>query len=280
MKRIICLLLIILISATGCTSFFKVDENKVKDVSDKITDTLVNTVGQEKAEKQESHTIESAGKNTLSIISSIGNISIESHEADNTIININISSKAGSKEKAEEIIENYTYTINTDNNSIVADTSFDNPLSGVNLTIDLIIYIPSNIKDVKVSSNVGDVHLSGVSGNIQLNNNVGEVMIDKSEGSYSVKVDVGEINIKDCIAVDNSEFKTNTGEIDISLSSISDADSITAETGVGNINMSLNDNAGYRAVIKEFMKDEKIETKNDQHSNITLTTGVGEIDFK
>lgn len=280
MKRIICLLLIILISATGCTSFFKVDENKVKDVSDKITDTLINTVGQEKAEKQESHTIESTDKNTLSIISSVGDISIQSHSADNTIIDINIASKAGSKEKAEEIIESYTYTVNTEGNSIVVDTSFDNPLSGVNLTIDLVIYIPSNIKNVNVSSNVGDIHLSGVSGNIQLNNNVGEVMIDKSEGSYSVKVDVGEINIKDCIAVGNLEFKTNTGEIDISLSSISDADSITAETGVGNINMSLNDDAGYRAVINEFMKDKKIETKNDQHTNITLTTGVGEIDFK
>ena len=244
MKRIICLLLIILISATGCTSFFKVDENKVKDVSDKITDTLINTVGQEKAEKQESHTIESTDKNTLSIISSVGDISIQSHSADNTIIDINIASKAGSKEKAEEIIESYTYTVNTEGNSIVVDTSFDNPLSGVNLTIDLVIYIPSNIKNVNVSSNVGDIHLSGVSGNIQLNNNVGEVMIDKSEGSYSVKVDVGEINIKDCIAIGNSDFKTNTGEIDISLSSISDADSITAETGVGNINMSLNDDAG------------------------------------
>lgn len=280
MKRIICLLLIILISATGCTSFFKVDENKVKDVSDKITDTLINTVGQEKAEKQESHTIESTDKKTLSIISSVGDISIQSHSADNTIIDINIASKAGSKEKAEEIIESYTYTVNTEGNSIVVDTSFDNPLSGVNLTIDLVIYIPSNIKNVNVSSNVGDIHLSGVSGNIQLNNNVGEVMIDKSEGSYSVKVDVGEINIKDCIAVGNLEFKTNTGEIDISLNSISDADSITAETGVGNINMSLNDDAGYRAVINEFMKDKKIETKNDQHTNITLTTGVGEIDFK
>ena len=280
MKKIICLLLIILISATGCTSFLKVDEDKVKNVSDKITDTLINTVGQEKSEKKESQTVESADKNSISIISSVGDISIESHEADNTLINVNIASKAGSKEKAEEILENYTYTINTDGSSIVVDTSFDNLLSGVNLTIDLIIYIPSTIKDINVSANVGDVYLSGVSGSMQLKSNVGEVMVDKSEGSYNIKVDVGEINLRGCTAVGDSEFNTKTGEIDIYLNDISNSSNITAETGVGNIKMYLNDDSGYRAVINEFMKDERIATKKDQHTNITLTTRVGEIDFK
>jgi len=280
MKKIICLLLIILISATGCTSFLKVDEDKVKNVSDKITDTLINTVGQEKSEKKESQTVESADKNSISIISSVGDISIESHEDDNTLINVNIASKAGSKEKAEEILENYTYTINTDGSSIVVDTSFDNLLNGVNLTIDLIIYIPSTIKDINVSANVGDVYLSGVSGSMQLKSNVGEVMVDKSEGSYNIKVDVGEINLRGCTAVGDSEFNTNTGEIDIYLNDISNSSNITAETGVGNIKMYLNDDSGYRAVINEFMKDERIATKKDQHTNITLTTRVGEIDFK
>lgn len=279
MKKIICLLLIIMISVTGCTSLFKVDEDKVKDVSDKVTDKLINTLGQEKSEKQESHTIESSDKNTLSLISSVGDISIVSHQSDETIININITAKAGSKEKAEEIIENYNYNLNTDNNSIVVDTSFEEPLSGVNLKTDLIIYIPSNIKDIKVSTNVGNIHLSGVSGNFLLDNNVGEIIIDKSEGLYNIKVDVGEIILNDCIAVGNSEFKTNTGDIDISFSDITDADNITAETGVGNIEISLGNNSGYHAVINEFMKDEKIETNNDQHTNISLTTGVGEIDF-
>ena len=63
MKRLICILLIIMILSTSCTSLLKVDEDKVKDVSDKVTDALINTVGQEKAEKKESHTVESADVN-------------------------------------------------------------------------------------------------------------------------------------------------------------------------------------------------------------------------
>ncbi len=279
MKKFISILLIIMIFSTSCTSLLKVDEDKVKDVSDKVTNVLINTVGQEKAEKQESHTVEPTDINTLNLISSVGDISIVTHKPEDIIINININSKAGSKEKAEEIIENYNYTIETKGNSIVVDTSYNEPLDGVNLTTDLTIYIPSTINNIEVSTNVGDIHLSGVSGNMQIENNVGEIIIEKSEGSYNTKVDVGAISLKDCIAIGNSEFKTNTGEIEISLSDISKAVSIIAETGVGDIEMSINDDSGYHAVINEFMKDERIQTKHDQGTNINLKTGVGEINF-
>ena len=283
MKRIICLLLIIMIFVAGCTSFLKVDEDIVKDVSDKITDTLINTVGQERAERQESRAVESADKDTLNIISSVGNISIERHQADDTAIEINIASKAGSKERAEEILESYTYIINENESSIDVDTSFKNLLNDVNLSVDLVIYIPSNIKEINVSSNVGDINISGISGNLRVNSNVGNVMIDKSEASYNIKVDVGNINLKDGTATGDSKLNANTGEIDIYFHDISGSSSITAETGVGNIKMHLSDasgDSGYRAVINEFMKDERVETKNDQHTSITLTTRVGEIDFK
>jgi len=277
MKRLICILLIIMSLSAGCTSLYKVDENKVKDISDKVTEAIINTVGQEKAEKQESHTIASADRNAISLVSTVGDISIVTHQSDETIINMNIRSRAGSKEKAQEIIDNYIYTINEENNTIKVDTSFEEPKSGLNLAIDLVIYIPSNIKDIKVSTNVGDVHLNGVNGNIDIKSNVGAAVIDSSEGAYNINVDVGDIELIDSIAIGNSEFKTNTGEIDISLSDISKAVSIIAETGVGDIKMSLNDDSGYHAVINEFMKDERIETKSDQGTNISLTAGVGEI---
>ena len=279
MKKLICILLIIITLSTSCTSLLKVDEDKVKDVSDLVTDTLINTVGKEKAEKKESHTVESADLNTINLNSSVGEISILSHQSNDVIINISITAKAGSKKKAKEIIENYNYTIKTEGKSILVDTSFDDPLSSINLITDFLIYLPSTINNIEVSTNVGDVNLSGVSGNIQLNNNVSEITIDKSEGSYNIKVDVGAIVLKDCTAIGNSEFKSNTGEIDMSFSNISKAVSIIAETGVGDIQLSINDDSGYHATINEFMKDERIETKNDQGTNINLTTGVGEIDF-
>lgn len=279
MKRLICILLIIMILAAGCTSLFEVDEDKVKDVSDKVTEAIINTVGQEEAEKQESHTVDSTGKSALMIKNSVGDINIISHESEDTIINIKITAKSGSKQKAEEFIENYTYTLKTEGETILVDTSFEEPFKDINLITDLNVYIPSSINSTEVSANVGTIQLNGLSGNMKLKNNVGDIIIDKSEGAYNLHVDVGDIVIRDSKALGNSEFKTNTGEIDISLGDISKALSIIAETAVGDIKMSLNDDSGYHAVINEFMKDERIQTKSDQGTSIALTAGVGEIDF-
>lgn len=280
MKRLISILLMILILSTGCTSFLTVDEDKVKDVSDKVTDILINTMGQEKAEKHESHTIESSDKNTLSIKGTVGDINISSHQAEQTIINIIIRAKSGSKDKSNDIIQNYTYTINADTSSIAVDTSFKEAYKDINLTVDLDIYIPANITSIELSTNVGNIHLSEISGNIQTNNNVGDFTADKSEGSYIIKSNVGKIMLNDCIAFGNSEFITNTGEIELSLTDISKAVSIIAKTDVGNIDMSLKGDSAYHATINEFMKDERIQTKHDQGTNINLTSGVGKVNFK
>lgn len=279
MKRLLCILLIIMISAAGCASPYEIDEDKVKDVSDKITEAIINTVGQEKAQKQESHTFNSTGKNSLIIKNSVGDINIISHESEDTIINISITAKSGSKQKSEDFIENYTYTVKTEGQVIDVDTSLEKPLSGVNLTTDLTLYIPSVINNIEVSTNVGAVHLNGLSGNMAIKNNVGDITIDKSQGLYNLHLDVGKIILKDCIAIGNSEFKTNTGDIELSLSDISKAVTITAETGVGDIEMSLNDDSGYHATINEFMKDERIQTRHDQGTNIALTAGVGKINL-
>lgn len=279
MKKIICLLMIITLTFTGCISLSEVDEDKVKDLSDTITNTIINTVGQEKSEKQASHTIESKDLNSLKLKNTVGDVSIVSHESQDTIVNINITAKAGSKSKAEELIENYTYKAISEGRSVLVDTSFKENIKDAALITDLTIYIPATINNIEISTNVGDVNLSGLAADMLIKNNVGEITIDKSQGSYNLHVDVGDIVLNDCKALGNSEFKANTGGIDISSLDISKSDNIAAETGVGDIEMSVNDDAGYYALINEFMKEEKIELKNNEHTKIKLTTGVGQIDF-
>jgi len=263
---------------TGCSSLHEIDDVKVKDVSDIITQALINTAGQEKAEKKESHTLAATDKKAFNLIGSVGDISITSHQSDDTIININIRSSAGTREKAEDTIENYTYTISEENNAIEVDTSFEKPLNGINLSVDLEIYIPSTINDIKISTNVGDIQLSGIIGNIDIKSNVGEALLDKSEGSYNLNVDVGDIRLEDCKPIGNSNFHTNTGDMKFSLD-ITKSDTITAETGVGDIEMAIKADKGYHAVINEFMEDERVEKKGDPNTQISLKTGVGKISF-
>ena len=95
MNKIRSLLLIglVVLLLSGCSSINKVDEEKVKDVSDKITETIINTVGNQKAERHESHTINAENLNTLNIKSSVGEIKINTHESKDAIIDLNITAK-------------------------------------------------------------------------------------------------------------------------------------------------------------------------------------------
>ena len=276
----ILLTIIVIMSLSGCTSNFKVDEDAVKEVSDKITETIIDTVGKEKAEKQESHTINSEGLTTLNIKSSVGNINIATHESQDAIININIASNSNSKEKAEQLIENFTYTAEKQFNSIVIDTSNQGGLIGNdNIETDLDVFVPSNIEKIVIYLSVGDINIENINGKFETVCNVGDINIENSTGFYNLKTDVGDIVLTESTATEKSEFFTNTGDINLSLTDITNAVAVTAETGVGSIEMYLPENSSYKAVINEFMKDEKIESKGEGHTKINLKTGVGSIEF-
>lgn len=151
MKKIINSLLIILyvLLLSGCSSIGKVDENKVKDVSDKITQALVDTVGKSEANKQESHTVNAESLNTLNINSSVGDIIIDTHKSSEALIGINIVAKSDSKEKSNQLIEDFSYTVKENNNSVDIDTSYnDRSSDGYNISTELSITVPENITNI------------------------------------------------------------------------------------------------------------------------------------
>lgn len=284
MKKTVCTLLIIIAiaSITGCTSKLKVDEDAVKDVSDKITEAIINTVGKEAAESQKSHTINAADLDTLNIKSTVGDINITSVESEEAVININIVANSSSKEKSQQLIENFTYTAQKQLNSIVIDTSnksMEN-IDDSSIKTELDISVPLNIDNIVISLNVGDINLKNINGKFEIVDNVGDMTVENCDGYYNLKSDVGEIVLINSAAKGKSEFNTNTGDINVVFADIANADSITAKTGVGDIKMSLPENSSYEAVIHEFMEDEKAENMGDGSTKIELKTGVGSIDFK
>lgn len=284
MKRIISLLLIILvtISLIGCKSINEVDEDKVKDVSDKITEVIIDSMGKEKAERQESHTINAENLNTFNIKSSVGDINIKTHESNDAIINLNISAHSSSKDKSQELVDEFNYSVEENFNSIDIDTTFkdkDKILEDKNVSTDLIISVPTNIENIIISLNVGDVYIKNVNGKFEVSNNVGEISIENSNASYDIKTNVGEIILSESVAIERSEFVTNTGDIRLSFSDIKDAESIKAVTDVGDIEITIPDDSSYEAEINEFMEKERTESNKDRRTKIEIKTGVGSIDF-
>lgn len=280
MKKVISLVLVTAVLLSGCSSITKVDEDKVKDVSDKITEAIIDNVGKEKAKRQESHTMNAKDLSLLDIKSTVGNININTHDSNEAVVVIDITAQASSKDKAQKLVDEFVYTVNEESNSIVVDTSYkDISLNGENITTDLSITVPKHMESITLSLNVGDIDIKNINGKYEIVNNVGEITIENAQASYNIKTDVGDIDLINVAAVDGSKFKANTGEIKISLEDISDANTIEAETGVGDIDISVPDDSSYKAVINEFMEKERIETNKDEKTEIIITTGVGDIKF-
>jgi len=282
MKKAASILIIIAVITllTGCTSNFKVNEKAVKEASDKITEAIINNVGKEEAESQKSFTISAADVSTLNIKSSVGSINVTSHESENAVVNINIVANSSTKEKSEKLIENFTYTAEKNTNSIDIDTSqsMENISEG-KIKANLDIYVPSNIENVVISSNVSDINIKKVNGKFEVACNVSNINIENSEGIYNLKTDVGKIVLKESTAAGKSEFIVNTGDINLSLKDITNAESLYAITIVGSIKILLPENSSYKAVINEFSKDEKVEASGEEKTKINLKTNVGSIDL-
>jgi hypothetical protein len=282
MKKIAVLLISAsLILSAGCTSNFKVNEDAVKEVSDKITKTIINSVGEEKIEKTETLTFDGTGLNKISIDSSVGNITIKSHESQEAIVNITITAKSGSKQKAEELLESYTYTQEKTQYSIDINTSTDGIdfIDGNYIETKMEVFLPSNIENTEIDLNVGDIDIDGINGSFDIRSNVGKVSIKNGEGFCNLKTDVGNIVLSNFTMTKISEFSVNTGDIELNPANISNADTITAETQVGTIDMKVPDDSGYQATIQEFMKDKRTLSEGDGKTDINLKTNVGDIEF-
>lgn len=284
MKKFIFLICIFLTMVfTGCTSNFQIDEDAVKEASDKITKVVADTVDNSiTAERQESKTIKNTNIKELIVNSSVGDINIIHHESSNITINLKIDAKGESKEAAQNLADKFNYLIEENNDAVNINTEFENEniIENTKLKTDIEIKLPSYVNNMSIKTNVGNINIKDFNGNIETKSNVGDSNINNSKVSCNINTGVGKINIKQSEAIDSIVSNTNTGDINMELNDISKATNIAAKANVGNISLSIPDNSSYKAQIKEFMEDETIKTSGNQNTKIELTADVGNIELK
>lgn len=283
MKKISVLIIALsaLMLLSSCSSINEIDERKVKDVSDKITEVIIDSVGKESAEKKESFNIAAENLNTLNIESTVGDIDITTHESTEATIQLKVIAKSNSKENAEKLIEEFDYKIEENSNSINIDTTFedDNLFDNSNIQTELTISLPKNINSFIISLNVGEVHVVNSEGSFKIESNVGNISVESSKGTYQLSTDVGDIVVLNSTAEGDCDFHTNTGNIELSLGDISNANIISALTNVGDVELKIPESSDYEATVKEFMKDERTESNGSKKTKIELESNVGEISF-
>ena len=281
MKNILFIITLVLVFFTGCTSDFKVNEDVVEELSNKITSTVINNLDKEKAEKNESHTIDTADINGLKVNSSVGNVTITIQDIEEVTIDVNITAHSKNIEEAKKLIENYIYKVETKQNLINIDTTqFEYKFMDENVNVNLNIKIPKSIDDISIANNVGDVNISNADGKIVVKSNVGNIDISNSKASYDIKNDVGNINIINCTFISQSKLNINTGKAKITASDISEAQNIMAETSVGDITITLPENSSYDADVNEFMEEQRNLVNGEGKTKIKLVANVGKIEIK
>lgn len=284
MKKTALVLITVIIFAllTGCTSDFKVNDVVVKDISDKITQAVIENIDSNiDAEKQETHTLDATNSAELIVKSEVGDIIIMTHDSNEIVIDANIKAKSNTKERAEELVESFKYSIEEKGKKISIDTTgYNGKTISDEIIVDLIIKIPSSIETTSVTSNVGDINFENINGTINSIANVGDITIKNSSASYDIKADVGDVELRDGSILGESIFYLNVGDINVTTNDISMAESLSAETKVGDIKMSLPENSNYEADIREFMQEPRNELAGTGKTKIKLITDVGNIDFE
>lgn len=284
MRKAILLLTIVIIFmlSTGCTSEFKLNDVVVKDLSDKITQAVIEKSDSNiQSERHDTKTIDSKNLTELIIKSEVGDIKIITHESSETTIDTNIQAKSSSKEKADELVKSFEYSIETKGKKLSIDTTgYNKKIISDQIIVDLVIKIPSNIEKFDIGSNVGDISIENINGEINITSNVGDTFVKDSNASYDIKTDVGDVNIQNSSFSDSSTFYTNVGDIAINTNDISEAKNLSVETNVGDIKLLLPKSSNYEADIQEFLKDKKVESMGTGKTKIKLITHVGDIDFE
>jgi len=284
MKKIICIVIaFILVILTGCTSDLKVNEDVVKDISDKITETIIEKVDNERVEKKETHTLDAANSIELIVNGQVGDINIIAVETQEAIIDATIIATSNTKSGAKKLLEDFTYIVEEKWNAIKINTTQSNDKSNIisdGIKVDLNIKIPKTIKNITITTNVSNLTIENINCDFDAAVNVGDINIRNSNSLYNVKTDVGDIKLVNCIISGNSNFNTSTGNVDILADDISDAKNINVETHVGNISMSLPESSSYKANIIEFMKEQRTEINGDGKADIKLIAHVGDINLE
>jgi len=284
MKKISSILVVILILAlfTGCTSDFKVNDVVVKDISDKITQAVIETVDSNiKAERQETQTLDYVEQTELNIKGEVGDIRVITHDLNEIIVDANIKAKANSKERAEEMVNSFVYTVESKWGKVNIDTTgYNEKTNNEQIIVDLVIRIPQTLEKTIIITNVGDINLEDIYGTINCVANVGDINIKNSSTSNDIKTDVGDVNMQNVSLSGESSFYSNVGDIVIASNDISTAKSLSIETQVGDIKLSLPKSASYEANIHEFMQKPKTELAGTGKTKINLVTNVGDINLE
>lgn len=263
MKKIVCIIIAIILLAilpAGCSSFYNDREARLSSFlkESKVDTTISDDISVDGLELDE-----------LEIVNGVGEIRVSKGAGKNIEVHYDKRIKyiSGDAEKVSDTI--LVDTKVKGSKLIVEVRSADSKIQdlwqwlsekfrGINVSVDLDIKVPENVRVFEVNNGVGDINIADIKGSIKVNSGVGDVSLSDVTlyDDCTINNGTGDIYI-DASADDLSKLRALAGVGDVRIVLPEDTKlSIKADTGVGNIEGSLIDRIDKEGFVSDSLKQD------------------------
>lgn len=234
-KILIIVVFIILLLMSGCS---------VNVGGDKINFTGNIALDKGTTLTEELNTARNAAEvERLDISNNAGDITVKRSSADDISIKAVKKVKGTNEDIKKEIMQNIDIIVDNDGNKLSVYPStkdgkkddlwkwVDRLYKGAQVTIDLELEVPDNVKVYNVSNNAGKISFEEIAGELDLEQNA------------------GNISLKDVSLTGSNNIKNNAGNINISAD-INKAEKLSINSTASNIKLELPEKAAFELEIK------------------------------
>jgi len=209
--------------------------------------------------------------NEISIDTSVGNIEIKPSQDNYIDIQAIIKIKGDNEKQKKELMDNIEVTLSKEGEKLILKVYPKNQeeeelwkwkakkYDPMDLNINFVIKVPQYILLFNLHSGVGDISVSDITGSIEANSGVGNIELD---------------NI---VFIKKSIMKAGTGNAEVGVKNLSNAEEISIETGVGDIHINIPQDSSYDIDTKAFMEEAINDTVNGGGALIKAKASMGRV---
>lgn len=165
------------------------------------------------------------------------------------------------KDKISKILDNIKIKYEIKNDTLYVSFDEIKKASLISCTTDLEITLPKSFSDFDISTDVGDIMLNGLC------------------GKFDVSADVGTVTAENTALNDDSKFKADVGDVNVSLANVAECE-LEISVDVGDIKL---DTQGIGYTEKDVSKDyvsKQYELLIDEKCRAELSADVGDINIR
>ncbi len=220
----------------------------------------------------EHHEMPISGVPTMDIVNMFGTVDVRPSETDGVVLDVKKTVRASSKEEADRLSSEFTFTITNDGSTVRIASSQDPTGSGrrritgrQRFKSSLTVHVPKG-SPLKLDNRNGRVSIQDLAGSQSVNNRYGEVEVQRVDGDIEITNSFGEVRVRDVTGA--ITVKGRFGDVRLDLQNPPQKD-VFLSLEFGDVRLGLPSNASFELEARTAFGDVRSEfgTLNEDSSN-------------